>query len=110
VGSHPKKLRFTETTEEEAMANILDSIPIWQAVIDPSGSISCQVVSLESAAAVAKRMTDAGQRVIALTDGEITIEGDDLRALLADPDAIHMHNGKLYDSRITYKLGAGLQA
>lgn len=84
-------------------------IPIWEAVVDPTGTISCGVISLQSAAVVAKRMVDAGQQVVALTDGEITIEGDDLRALLIDPSAIHMDNGKLYDSRETYKLGTSFR-
>jgi hypothetical protein len=79
-------------------------------VIDPTGPVSCDVVSLESAALVAKRMVDAGHNVIALTDGEITIEGDDLKALLEDPAAIHMHNSQLYDSRKPYQLGSGLGA
>lgn len=86
-----------------------NSIPIWDAIVDPTGPISCGVISLPSAAVVAKRMVDAGQQVVGLTDGEITIEGDDLRALLIDPDAIHMNNGKLYDSRITYKLGTSFR-
>ena len=86
----------------------LSDIPIWTAVIDPTGTVSCQVGSLDSAAYAARKMADAGQKVVALTDGEITIEGDDLSALLEDPTAIHMHNSKLYDSRVTYKLGTGL--
>ena len=85
------------------------SIPIWKAVIEPTGPVSCEVFSLQSAAYVARKMVGSGQKVIALTDGELTIEGDELRALLKDPNAIHMFNSKLYDSSMTYTLGTGLR-
>ncbi len=77
---------------------MLQGIPIWEVVSDSTGPVSCHVVSLQSAAVAAKRMADAGQKVVALTDGEITIDGARFLALLENPDAIHMFNGKLYDS------------
>ena len=85
-------------------------IAIWQAVVDETGPVSCNAISLSSAAHTARKMADASQKVIALTDGEIKIEGEDLAALLENPHAIHMHNSKLYDSGMTYKLGSGLRA
>ena len=88
---------------------MLQGIQIWQAVIDPTGPVSCEAFSLKSAAYVAKTMADAGEKVVALTDGEITIEGDDLRALLNNHGAIHMNNSKLYDCSMTYTLGSGLR-
>jgi hypothetical protein len=77
---------------------MLQGIPIWQAVIDSSGPVSCEAISLQSAASAAKRMADAGQKVVALTDGENTIEGEQFRVLLENPNAIHMFGGKLYRS------------
>ncbi len=77
---------------------MLLNIPVWEAVIDGGPAVSCEAVSLQSAAIVAACMIAKGQKVIALTDGEITIDGERFRKLMADPNAIHMHAGKLYDS------------
>lgn len=73
-------------------------IPIWQALLEDGTTVSCNTFSLQSAAVAIRALSISGKNVAGLTDGELVIKGRFLDMLLADPNAIHMHNSKLYDS------------